>query len=114
MNSQHRGPRIFLMVACIVIAGALAACGGEQTATDTAPMVDRASPLKDNTPRANGITAEALATYTRELADDSMLNCQLLNTYKPPTSALALSQRAILHFQEAQKIRQIFSSGLDW
>ncbi len=73
MNSQHRGPRIFLMVACIVIAGALAACGGEQTATDTAPIVDRASPLKDNTPRANGITAEALATYTRELADDSML-----------------------------------------
>ena len=73
MNSQHRGPRIFLTVACIVIAGALAACGSEQTATDTAPMVDHADPLKDITSHANGITAEALATYTRELADDSML-----------------------------------------
>ena len=73
MNSQHQGPRIFLVAACIIIAGAVAACGGEQTATNTAQVVDRASPLKDNTPRANGITAEALATYTRELADDSML-----------------------------------------
>jgi len=73
MNSQHQGPRIFLMVTCIIIAGALAACGGEQTATNTAPMVDRAGPLEDDTPQTNGITAEALATYTRELADDSML-----------------------------------------
>ena len=73
MNSQHPGPRIFLVVTCIIIAGALAACGDEQTATNTAPMVDRAGPLEDDTPQTNGITAEALATYTRELADDSML-----------------------------------------
>ena len=122
MNSQHQGPRIFLMVTCIVIAGALAACGGEQTATNTAPMVDRAGPLQDDTPQTNGITAEALATYTRELADDSMLvvprqvlaNCQPLNTYKPRTSALALSQRAIPHFQEGLQIHRIFFNELAW
>ncbi len=63
---RGRAPRIVLVSTCIAFAASMAACGGEQTEPVTPPPADDA-------PQVNGITAEDLATYTRELADDSML-----------------------------------------
>ncbi|MCH7825945.1 MAG: M28 family peptidase, partial [Acidobacteria bacterium] len=65
-NRVLKNSRILLVSIGIVFAGAVAACGSEPTEPVTPQPADDA-------PRANGITAEDLATYTRELADDSML-----------------------------------------
>jgi Zn-dependent M28 family amino/carboxypeptidase len=53
--------------ACALLVATASACGGEQPASPP----DQAPPAEAT--RANGITAEDLATYTRELADDALL-----------------------------------------
>jgi len=69
MSATRRAPRSssLPLFAGLVLLAVAAACGGEAPAPAPAPApsVDPAG--------ANGITAADLATYTRELADDSLL-----------------------------------------
>jgi len=67
MRPSHRARRSTnsLALTCLLSAVLIAGCGGEDTATTPAP-----SPPE--MPVANGIDAEDMATYTRELAHDSM------------------------------------------
>ena len=73
MNFQHQGPPILLVAVCSVLAGALAACAGEQVGEQVGEQSAISATSEIDAPRVNGIAAEDLATYTRELADDSML-----------------------------------------
>ena len=66
MNFQRLIFRILLATTAVALAGFIAACGNEPAEPVAAPEVDAVPPV-------NGITAEDLATYTRELADDALL-----------------------------------------
>ncbi|MGD8328596.1 MAG: M28 family metallopeptidase [Acidobacteriota bacterium] len=66
MRLTHRATRSHLLLSsCLLLVGILTACGGGEPA---APPTDTTAPA----PRANGINADDLATYTRELADDAL------------------------------------------